>query len=84
MYWYTYCCIGINLFWYLLAIVIIYCVYLLVLFVYIYLYVLVSDLVYFSPLSVKPWLSDGLYQSYWLPYQPVECSNHGNCIESDN
>jgi alpha-1,4-galacturonosyltransferase len=34
--------------------------------------------------KMKPWLSDGLYQSYWLPYRPVECSNHGNCIESDN
>ena len=27
----------------------------------------------------KPWLPDGLYSSYWLPYKPVACSGHGSC-----
>lgn len=27
----------------------------------------------------KPWLSSGLYQHLWTPYQPLECSGQGQC-----
>lgn len=32
----------------------------------------------------KPWLQDGLYSSYWLPYQPAACNKHGICDLNDN
>jgi alpha-1,4-galacturonosyltransferase len=29
----------------------------------------------------KPWLSGGLYRDLWTPYQPLECSGQGQCVE---
>ncbi|XP_065886387.1 uncharacterized protein [Dysidea avara] len=31
----------------------------------------------------KPWLEDGLYKSYWSPYYPMACNQHGVCRQQD-